>query len=194
MRITPIPPESFRQTPWKNGGGVSLTIAEGRAPGSSPGDWSSVIWQLGRTTISVPGPFSDLTGFERLQTVIAGHGLVLETPAGEIDLRTPLTIARYDGGLNIKSRLESGAVQVVNLMARRLAASIDMRVLRAGDAAALPAGHHIVYAFGNAAGLAVDDTVCTLGAGHAATIDGPARLECRTDALVVASVRQAISS
>ena len=193
MRITPVPPEAFRRTPWKNGGGVSLTIAEAREAGFAAGDWNGVIWQLGRTAITASGPFSDLSGFERLQTVVAGRGLVLdtdtdETGACEIDLRTPLTVARYDGGLRIISRLECGPVEVVNLMARRTAARIELRVLKPGEAARLAAGHHVFYAFADPVGYALDGSSFALGGGHATTVDGAMTLVSREGILLAATV------
>ncbi len=187
-RITRIPPEAFRRTPWKNGGGVSLTIAGARDPGSPIDDWSGVIWQFGRTAITTPGPFSDLSGFERLQTVVAGEGLLLHTETGEIDLRRPLTVARYDGGQRIVSRLEHGPVEVVNLMARRTAATIELRALAPGEAALLPAGHHVFYAFGDAIECDIDDTPFVLGSGHAASVDGAMKLTCRNGNMLVGTI------
>jgi uncharacterized protein len=183
-----IAPEAFRRTPWKNGGGVSLTIAEQRAPGFAAGDWNGVVWQLGRTAITTPGPFSDLAGFERLQTVVAGRGLVLDTDTGDIDLRQPLAVARYDGGLRIVSRLEHGPVEVVNLMARRTAAVIELRVLKSGEAAQLPVGHHVLYAFSDPIEYALDTAPFALDSGHAATVDGKMTLSCRKGIVLAASV------
>jgi len=117
--FTPLPPEGFRRTPWKNGGGVTIDIADAYREGAAPGSWEGMIWRFGRTSIVAPGPFSDLTGYERLQLVIAGSGLVLETPAGEIDLRSSFKPVRYDGGTPIVSRLENGPVDVMNLIADR---------------------------------------------------------------------------
>lgn len=188
MPLTLIAPQFFRQTPWKNGGGVSLTLAEEREAGSASGDWHGVIWQFGRTAINEPGPFSDLSGFDRLQTVVAGQGLVLETSAGEIDLRVPLTIARYDGGLRIKSRLEGGAVEVVNLIARRALAQAKLQVLNAKDTAVLPAGHCVIYAFGADVRFEIDGSSCTLPAGHAASANGARSLVCLEGSCLVATV------
>lgn len=189
MSLTMIAPQFFRQTPWKNGGGVSLTLAEGREAGSASSDWQDIVWQLGRTTISEPGPFSDLSGFDRLQTVVAGQGLVLETSAGDIDLRVPLTIARYDGGLRIKSRLEDGAVEVVNLIARRDVMQAELQALGPNDTAVLPAGHSVIYAFDARVSLGIDGLSCALPPGHAATVDRACALVCREGSCLVAMVR-----
>ena len=76
--ITRLDPGRYLRTPWKNGGGVTLDIAFARR-----------VWRFGRTSIAAPGPFSDYTGFDRMQVLVAGRGLVLETPDGEIDVRRP---------------------------------------------------------------------------------------------------------
>src|SRR5262245_30603214 len=103
--ITPIDPAQYRRTPWKNGGGVTIDIAEDDG------------WRFGRTPITAPGPFSDYTGFDRAQVLVSGCGLVLETPDGEIDVRTPFKPVTFAGETPIVSRLEAGPVEVVNLIA-----------------------------------------------------------------------------
>jgi uncharacterized protein len=188
MTVRLLPPATYARVPWKNGGGVSTTIAGERLPGVAPGDWAGVVWQFGRTAIVTPAPFSDLAGFERLQVVVAGEGLFLDTPAGAIDLSRPFTVARYDGGTPIVSRLASGPVEVVNLMARRDRARVDMRVLRAGEAAALPAGAHVLYAPAGAAALTIDGKPFDLPEDHALRIDAAASATCRAGVLIAASI------
>ena len=60
IRLTTIDPAAFRHTPWKNGGGVTIDIAESMLPGFAPGSWEGMVWRFGRTAIVTPGPFSDL--------------------------------------------------------------------------------------------------------------------------------------
>lgn len=144
-RLTPLSASGFSRAPWKNGGGVSIDITGEHRPGAEPG-WLGVIWRLGRTAIVAPGPFSDLAGYERLQLVIGGRGLVLVTPDGEIDLREPLRPVRYDGGTQIVTRLEQGPVEVVNLIADRTLCAIDLVVPAAGQAIRLGQATQILYA------------------------------------------------
>lgn len=99
-----------------------------------------------------------------------------------------LTVARYDGGRRIVSRLENGTVEVVNLMARRTAAIIDLRALRQSETARLPPGHHLLYAFGDAIEFDLDGVPFVLSSGHAATVDGTMMLTCRKGTLLVATV------
>src|SRR5581483_3153358 len=121
--ITTLDPAGYRKTPWKNGGGVTVDIAE-------QGD----AWRFGRTPITTPGPFSDYTGFDRAQVLVAGRGLVLQTPDGEIDVRAPFMPVAFAGETPIVSCLEAGPVEVVNLIGNRATVRIDLQVLRAGAA------------------------------------------------------------
>ena len=172
--ITLLEPAHYRRTPWKNGSGITIDIAE-------QGD----VWRFGRTPITAPGPFSDYTGFDRLQVLVAGRGLVLDTPAGEIDVRLPFEPVRFAGETPITSRLEAGPVEVVNLIGKRSDVTIDLVVLAAGQAIELAKGTHLAYA---AAGPAKSDDR-DVPADHCLRIDdGPAMLACRAGVLVVGSV------
>lgn len=189
--LTPIPQSAFKRLPWKNGGGVSLDIAGLQRAGAEAGDWSATIWRLGRTAIPTPGPFSDLTGFERTQLVIEGSGLVLDGPAGEIDLREALKPVRYDGGLPLVSRLENGPVEVINLMAQRAACDIELTVPAAGTPVTVPAGIQVIYAARGEVTGEIDGAAFTVPAGDALQIDAEAATALRIGSglAVLASVR-----
>jgi environmental stress-induced protein Ves len=172
--ITTLDPTQYRRTPWKNGGGVTTDIAE-------QGDR----WRFGRTPITVPGAFSDYSGFDRVQVLVAGRGLVLETPDGEIDVRTPFKPVRFKGETPITSRLEAGPVEVVNLIGKRAAVAVDIAVLTAGQSVAIAKGTHLAYAATGAAKLDSHD----LAADHCLRIEGgPAMLACVRGVIVLGSV------
>jgi uncharacterized protein len=145
-RLTPLKPEDYRRIPWKNGGGISVDIAVG----------ANEIWRFGRTPITTGGPFSDYTGFDRLQVLVAGRGLVLQTPDGEIDVRRPFQPVRFAGETPIVSRLEAGPVEVVNLIGERSRVRLDLRILDQGHSHRLGAGTHIAYCPGGRAVLRLD--------------------------------------
>ncbi len=189
-RLTALPASGFRRTPWKNGGGVSTDIADCYRPETAPAAWDGVIWRLGRTQIVTLGPFSDLTGYERLQVVIAGRGLVLVTPDSEIDLREPLRPVRYDGGTPIVTRLENGPVEVVNLIADRALCDIALDVLRPGEPAELPAGLHLIYAPDGTATGDAGGQAFAIEAGDALRIetDEPCRLSITTGIALLATI------
>ena len=178
VSIERLDPGSYRRTPWKNGGGELVIIADGGGEGWGSG---GLAWHFGRTAIVAEGPFSDLSGFERLQVVIKGRGLVLLTPAGEIDLRVPFQPRRYDGGTPIVTRLEDGPVEVVNLIADRKSFDINLRVGEAGESIDLGPGEHIVHAPTEAVVLEVAGQRHELPGDHALR----ARSDAWTDCLVV---------
>ena len=145
--------------PWKNGRGELVVIdSEG---GKSWQDMG-VAWHFGRTAIIEEGPFSDYTGYERLQVVTKGAGLVLVAPDHEIDLRLPMHPRRYDGGTPIRTLLEKGPVEVVNLIADRGRFDIDLRVGKAGAQMFCKSGRHVVYAPVGAALVEIDGHAYTL--------------------------------
>jgi len=132
--VTPLDPEQYVRTPWKNGGGVTVDIA-----------FQDDVWRFSRTPITVPGPFSDYAGFDRLQVLVAGTGLVLQTPGGEIDVRRPFKPVRFPGETPIVSRLEAGPVEVVNLLGDRSRVRLGLAVLDTGQTLRLGPGVHIAY-------------------------------------------------
>jgi uncharacterized protein len=203
MNITHLTPASYTRSPWKNGGGVTVDIAEERLPGSVPGSWEGLVWRLGQTTISTPAPFSDLGGFDRCQVVIAGSGLVLDTPLGEIDLRQPFVPVHYPGEAPISSRLENGPVEVVNLIADRRLVAIRLDILRPGMAMSLPDGACVIHAPHAGAVLRLGPQRHAIAADHALRLghdmpegaaDGARQapdhvMHCDEGLLLVASIR-----
>src|SRR5690242_19413609 len=111
--IKRLDPSQYKRVPWKNGGGTTTTIAE-----------QDGVWQFGRTPITEAGPFSDYAGDDRLQVMVSGRGLVLQTPQGEIDVRTSFKPVRFAGETKIVSRLEAGPIEVVNLIGKRSAVAL----------------------------------------------------------------------
>ena len=182
MTVTALDPARYRRLPRKNGGGVSVDIAwDAETDGET--------WRFGRTPIAAAGPFSDYSGNDRLQVLVAGRGLVLKTPDGEIDVRQPFRPVRFAGETPIVSHLESGPVEVVNLIGQRARVRLALAVLRAGEAQALGTGRTLAYC---AAGPA---TVRLGSADHALTADGGLDIEglegmlaCTTGTVVIGSV------
>ena len=127
--VEPLAPEGHRRIAWKNGRGELVVIDN---DGGESWENMGVAWHFGSTAIIEEGPFSDYAGYERLQVVTRGAGLVLIAPDHEIDLRLPMHPRRYDGGTPIRTRLENGPVEVVNLIADRASFDIDLRVGNAG--------------------------------------------------------------
>ena len=146
MKTTLLKSEDYARSPWKNGGGIFTDIAAGHRPGATTENWDSLLWRFASTPIVAPGPFSHMPGIDRLQMVIGGRGLVLKAPGQEFDEREPFTTVRFTGEMEIVTALEAGPVEVVNLMARRGAAEIELVALKEPGERPLPAGTHLVYA------------------------------------------------
>jgi uncharacterized protein len=175
--VEPLAPEGYRRIPWKNGRGELVVID---SEGGESWETMGVAWHFGRTSIVEEGPFSDYTGYERLQVVTKGTGLVLIARDHEIDLRRPMHPQRYDGGMPIRTRLERGPVEVVNLIADRARFDIDLRVGEAGTEMFCRPGRHIVYAPVGAAQTQIDGRAYTLAEDHALRL----RITAGTDVTV----------
>ena len=190
-RITALDPSTYGRTPWKNGGGVVIDIAgETRSGAASAAGWDATLWRFGRTTIPVGAPFSDLAGFDRLLMVVEGRGLVLCTPTEEIDVREPFVPVRFAGETRIVSRLEAGPVDVVNLIADRAHATIELVRLAHENSKTLTPGRHVIYAAAGACTLRCNGERRVLDAGHALQVEGDGNwiVDDVTGTVVVASV------
>lgn len=167
LAITRIAASGYRRTPWKNGGGVTVDIADAYRPDAEPGGWTGMVWRFGRTRIEVPAPFSDLSGNDRLLAVIGGRGLVLRRPDGTcLEVREPFRPVAFPGEWEIRSELDEGPVEVLNLMGARDRVRLDLRFLRAGDSCPLCATT-VVFAPAGDAALRVGDADTALPAGDA---------------------------
>lgn len=175
MKTTLLSPADYRRIPWKNGGGVTIEVA-----------CEAGAWTFGRTPITAPGPFSDYSGHDRLQVLVKGGGLVLQTPDGEIDVRQPMKPVRFAGETRIVSRLEGGPVEVVNLIGRRDAVAIELVVLTADQTRQLEPGTHFIHAPIGAA--RVDDR--SLPADHCLRLDveQPTMLHIKDGTVLVGSI------
>lgn len=180
--ITLLDPAGYLRTPWKNGGGTTVDIA-----------LSGDVWRFGRTPIVQPGPFSDYAGYDRVQVLVSGSGLVLETPQGEIDVRQPFRPVRFTGETPIVSRLESGPVEVVNLIGARAHVQVDIAVLDEDRTLVLQPGTHIAYSPHGDATVAVQGAERKLASDYALRLDipVPVRLSGRVGCLLVGSITAA---
>ena len=167
IAIEPLAPHDYTRVPWKNGRGALTVIDRSVAEGW---DRTAAVWHFGRTTIVEDGPFSDYSGFERLQVAIEGAGLTLVAPDHEIDIATPFTVVRYDGGLPIRTRLAACPVEVVNLIANKALFDIDLHVCHAGQTSLLARGRHVAYAPKGPARVTVGAETFSIAENHALRI------------------------
>lgn len=191
MTVVRLPASGFRRTPWKNGGGVTVDIADAYRAGAEPGSWAGMVWRFGRTTIDRPGPFSDLAGYDRILTVVAGRGLVLRSGDGAaLDMRAPCRPVAFPGELALASELEEGPVEVVNLIGDRAAVAIAVDVLARPGPVRLAAGEVVLYAPAGAAAVALGAEELAIPAGDALRVRAGSALACRhlSGTLLVATV------
>jgi environmental stress-induced protein Ves len=191
--LTRLDSARYRRTPWKNGGGVTVDIAGVSVPGVALGAWEGVIWRFGQTRIERPGPFSDLSGFDRLLAVVEGQGLVLH-PAGApaLDVRERFHPVRFPGEWQIESELEDGPVAVVNLMADRRRAAIDLRFTAGITRLAFEPGTLVLYAAAGASTVELSggDSI-ELAPADAVQVesDEPIAITVRSGVIAAASIR-----
>jgi environmental stress-induced protein Ves len=186
-----LDPADYRRTPWKNGGGVTVDIADAYLPDATVGGWDGMIWRFGRTRIEQPGPFSDLSGFDRHLMVIEGNGLMLHpAEAPSLDVRRPFPPVSFDGGWRITSELADGPVAVLNLLADRRLAETLLEFHSAPAAVKLPESIGLIYA-PQAAVIAIDGDVYSLSPDAAIRIDGdlPMTVEVKAGSVAIACIR-----
>lgn len=185
-----LTPADYVEFPWKNGRGVTTDIAALYRPGATSRDWTEMLWRFGRTPIPESGPYSDLTGFERLQVLIAGDGFKIHTEDGTVhrDLSRAYVPVRYDGGLKLTGRLNAGPVETVNLLYRRDAFDGDLHAPAPGTELKLEAGTHLIHAPDGEAKIGIDGTAHTLADRHAIRIDGTLDFSSGSGRVLVASL------
>ncbi|MBR0785156.1 HutD/Ves family protein [Bradyrhizobium iriomotense] len=191
MKTTLLRPEDYTRSPWKNGGGIFTDIAGAYRADSPVKDWNCLLWRFASTPVVAPGPFSHMPGIDRLQMVVKGRGLVLKSPTQEFDEREPFTTVRFTGELEIVTALEEGPVEVVNLMARRGAAEIELAALREPGERPLSAGTHLVYAVSGDCSIRLnsEDIVIPDGSTLKVELAGPSTLKLVSGLAVLASIR-----
>ncbi|WP_445658751.1 HutD/Ves family protein [Achromobacter sp. NCFB-sbj8-Ac1-l] len=153
-----LPPE-----PWKNGGGVTRTLAADTAEGAAPR------WRLSVADITRDGPYSRFAGDDRVSVVLSGAGVVLRdagVPQREGNaqiLLPPGQPVAYAGDAAWHGTLVDGPVQVLNLFVRRGAARAWVRGVgqgpqagragvAAGALAACGAARHLTLCVAHVAG------------------------------------------
>jgi len=189
--FTVLDPAGYKRTPWKNGGGVTIDIAAAYRPSAAAGAWDGLLWRFGRTRIERPGPFSDLSGYDRILAVVDGSGLVLHPKyRPPIEVRAPFAPVHFPGEWAIESELTAGPVGVLNLMADRLLFKIDLAFPAPGAAVEMSGAVGIVLALEDAV-VDVGGTTTPLARNAALRVDNAHRLPCapRTGRVAVATIR-----
>lgn len=94
--------------PWKNGGGITRSIAKGLLA-------DRAAWTISRADVAQDGPFSDFAGMTRVLTVVSGGAMELQAPTHTITARMWQPV-HFDGALKVQSSLTNGPLTDLNLM------------------------------------------------------------------------------
>ncbi|AUD79783.1 hypothetical protein CW740_11215 [Kangiella profundi] len=132
--FTIIPPQRFKQIPWKNGKGLTTELAI-----SDGGDVNDFDWRLSIAGVTEDGAFSNFTGIQRYLFLLTGNGIKLtHQPSSEIanaekvsshKLIKPLDLATFDGGFITNATLTDGPITDFNLMVKQGAFEVKTQVL-----------------------------------------------------------------
>jgi uncharacterized protein len=115
---------SFKEIPWKNGGGVTHEAIRVPAAGET------FLWRVSVAHIDVSGPFSDFAGYRRNMVLLQGRGLMLKFNGGENCLLQKIgDSVQFDGGVSTHCDLLGGPCVDLNFMVSKSVRS-DARVLR----------------------------------------------------------------
>lgn len=98
------PFSSVPTEPWRNGGGITRTLA---AHGKQ--------WRVSVAQVERDGPYSRFDGMMRVSLVLRGKGVTLRDGASVVRL-LPLTAVEYDGGCAWNATLVDGPVTALNVM------------------------------------------------------------------------------
>lgn len=105
-----LPPE-----PWKNGGGVTRTLAVDDAASAR---MMPTRWRVSVADITRDGAYSRFPGVDRVSVVLSGAGVALRGDGVDIALLPGRAVA-FAGDVALQSHLLEGAVRVLNLFVLR---------------------------------------------------------------------------
>ncbi|QGZ66722.1 HutD/Ves family protein [Paraburkholderia acidisoli] len=159
--LAALPPEA-----WRNGGGVTRTLAMHDSGGNS-GD----AWRISIAEVERDGPYSRFTGMTRVSFVLRGAGVVLREGALDVSL-APDEAVEYTGNAAWDARLVNGPVTVLNVMSAAQRYGVKVRAL-AAPATVAAGSIALVLALEGACEIATHGAASVrLEAGHYAAFDG----------------------
>jgi len=119
--------------PWRNGGGVTRTLATGSSQ-----------WRVSLAEIERDGLYSRFEGISRVSIVLRGGGVTLRGNNVVVQLK-PFEAVEYDGDATWKASLIGGPVTALNVMSARgryrarVRAIVDSMIVRPNCAAVVVA-------------------------------------------------------
>ena len=118
--------------PWRNGAGVTRTLASGGADASAP--WH---WRVSVATIEADGAFSTFPGVERSSLLMGGGQLTLTDAKGRTALCLGLhESGQYAGDTPLQAVVQGAPLLCLNAMALRTRARAQVRTVDSAAATA----------------------------------------------------------
>lgn len=116
MTMTPSDVRLYRaadypRMPWRNGGGTTQEVACN--PG---GNTASFGWRLSLADVAQDGGFSAFGGYQRIITVLEGHGIELTVDGQRQPPLAPRTAYAFSGDAQVACRLLDGPIRDFNLI------------------------------------------------------------------------------
>ena len=113
--INILSPDQFKGVPWKNGLGVTTELAI-----SLGGTLADFDWRLSIASVVADGVFSDFSGYDRQLILLNGNGIKLthhiDGNNHQVDdLKTPLSVAVFDGANQTFGELIDGPIEDFNV-------------------------------------------------------------------------------
>jgi environmental stress-induced protein Ves len=115
---------------WRNGGGVTRKVAQGRLPAAgagagpaarvqdtAPTEDTAWDWRVSIAELTKAGPFSNFPGMDRVLTVIEGDLLLLQVDGAEHPLEKYRPF-RFSGDADSAGALPTGDIRNLNVIAR----------------------------------------------------------------------------
>lgn len=108
--------ETFKETPWKNGVGVTREVAV--FPETASVD--DFLWRVSMANVGADGPFSKFDKIDRTLSVLSGRGIRLQVSDAPAVLLKPTSAPfRFRGDAKTQSWLIEGAITDLNVMTKR---------------------------------------------------------------------------
>jgi len=163
--MTPIDVEALPVTSWKNGGGLTRTLAIS-PPEAAFDDFD---WRISIAEVASSARFSAFPGVDRTILLLDGAGMILGCNGRVHPLTTPFTPYAFSGDDVVRYRLVNGATRDFNVMTRRGRAQADVKIWPSDFQPHVTADTAILYCARGA--CHIDST--QLHSGQALRIDRP---------------------
>lgn len=154
----PIAVDDLPSEPWRNGRGITRTVAVETAGAQ----WR---WRISLADLSGDAPFSRFPGVDRQAALVRGTRLVLTVEGTPHELGPLGRQVAFAGESEVHASSPTAVVRLWNVMVRRGAARAHLQWLRA--ATELPqAGVRVLLAIDAACVVRAGSSVLTLAPGH----------------------------